>query len=51
MRSIHLDLVLTNNCVTILGTNEALGLFQLCDAETLKTQERLLPGIFQSLCL
>lgn len=43
MRSINLDLVLTNNCVTISGTNAALGLFRLCDAETM----RLRNGCFQ----
>lgn len=29
--SSHLDLVLTSDCAFILGTNQALGSFQLCD--------------------
>lgn len=38
----QLDLVLTNIYVII---------FQLCDSETIKTQEWLLSGYFQSVCL
>ena len=43
----HLHLVLTSDCAFILGTNQALGSFQLCDPETVKTQEWLLPGYSQ----
>lgn len=45
--SSHLDLVLTSDCVFVLGINQALGSFQLCDPETVKTQEWLLPGYSQ----
>lgn len=45
--SSHLDLVLTSDCAFILGTNQALGSFQLCDPETVKTQEWLLPEYSQ----
>lgn len=51
LRPSHLDLVLTDNCVVVLGTNKALSSFQLCGSETMKTQEWLLPGDSQRLCL
>lgn len=47
----HLDLILTNNCVIILGADKALSFFQLCDHETVKTQEWLPSWFFQRLCL
>lgn len=50
LRPNHLDLVLTNNCAIVLGTKKALGSFQLCDPETVKTQEWLLPGDPWRLC-
>lgn len=47
----HLALILTNNCMIILGVDKALNFFQLCDHETVKTQEWLPSWFFQRLCL